>query len=129
MLASTLATKRKEPLPNACQRPEDLPYLAPERICDSLEADGRADIYSLGATVYALLTGRPPFQGKSLEDTIERICRTPPAKPSKCQPSIPSSLDRAVLKMLSKRPEDRFQASTEILAELEPIAKSAGLDS
>ncbi len=105
----------------------DVRYMSPERTRPSGEVDGRSDIYSLGATVYALLTGRPPFEGETLVDVITRIRQAEPAKPKKYQLAIPDLFEGTVLRMLAKRPEDRFQTAGNLLADLERVAKFQGL--
>ena len=60
-------------------------YMAPERTRSDMEVDIRADIYSLGATVYTLLTGRPPFEGKTLSETVAKIRQDDPVPPKKYQ--------------------------------------------
>jgi serine/threonine protein kinase len=97
--------------------------MAPERTRPSDPIDTRSDIYGLGATVYGLLTGRPPFEGSSMPDLITKIRQAEPVKPKKYQLSVPDIFEGAVLTMLAKRPEDRYQSPSELLAELERIAK------
>lgn len=101
--------------------------MSPERTRGTQDIDGRSDIYSLGATLYALLTGHPPFAGQTLVETITRIRQSEPVKPGKYQMGINSAFEGAVLKMLAKRPEDRFQRAAEVLAELERISKFCAL--
>ncbi|HWE40498.1 MAG TPA: FHA domain-containing serine/threonine-protein kinase [Isosphaeraceae bacterium] len=105
----------------------DLAYMSPERTRGDAHVDTRSDIYSLGATVYALLTGRPPFEGGSLPETIRKIRQDEPAKPKKFQMAIPDLLEGAVLRMLAKRPEDRYPTPTELVRDLERIAKFQGM--
>jgi hypothetical protein len=105
----------------------DVAYMSPERTRGAADVDGRADIYGLGATVYALLTGRPPFDGATLVEKITKIRKDEPVKPTKYQLSIPSNFEGAVLKMLAKRPEDRFQSADDLLTELERIGKFQGM--
>jgi serine/threonine protein kinase len=105
----------------------DVAYMSPERTRGTAEIDSRSDIYSLGATVYALLTGRPPFDGGALVETITRIRSAEPAKPKKFQLSIPDLFEGTVLKMLAKRPEERHQTPAELLADLERVAKYQGV--
>jgi serine/threonine protein kinase len=105
----------------------DVSYLSPERTKGTAEVDGRSDIFSLGATTYALLTGRPPFEGLSLLETVMKIRQSEPKKPKQYQPAIPDAVENAVLKMLAKRPEDRYQTAAELLAALERLAKMHGV--
>lgn len=87
----------------------DVQYLAPEQVGAGGAVDVRADIYALGALVYALLTGKPPFQGNTPLETATWILSRPPTTPRKFDPTIPEPLEKIVLKMLAKRPEERFQ--------------------
>ena len=96
-------------------------YMSPERTRGTQDIDGRSDIYGLGATLYALLTGRPPFEGSTLIEKITRIRQTEPDKPTKYQMGINGFFESAVLKMLAKRPQDRFQTASELLKELDRI--------
>lgn len=105
----------------------DVQYMSPERTRGTAGIDGRSDIYGLGATVYALLTGRPPCVGGTLVETITKIRQMAPEKPRKYQMSIPSQFEDTVLKMLEKRPEDRYQTADALLTDLERVAKFQGL--
>ena len=101
-------------------------YMAPERTpsCD-VEVDIRADIYSLGATVYTLLTGRPPFEGRRLlSETVTKIRQDDPVPPKKYQDSIPDEFQDVVEKMLAKRPEIRYQAPGQVTRALDRVAKA-----
>jgi serine/threonine protein kinase len=100
----------------------DVNYMSPERTQGTGSVDGRSDVYSLGATVYALLTGRPPFLGDSLPEIVRKIRQDEPAKPKKFHLSIPEQFEGIVLQMLAKRPEQRFQISADLLANLERVA-------
>src|SRR5262249_1443716 len=105
----------------------DVNYMSPERTRGSAEVDGRSDIYSLGATVYALLTGRPPCEGGSLLETITKVRQAEPVKPKKFQLSIPDLFEGTVLRMLAKGPDDRFQKPADLLTDLERVAKYQGV--
>jgi serine/threonine protein kinase len=105
----------------------DVEYMSPERTHAGTEVDGRADLYGLGATVYALLTGKPPFEGDTLVERITRIRQGEPVKPTKFQMSIPSGFEGVVLKLLAKKPDDRYQTAQEMLKELERVGKFNGV--
>jgi serine/threonine protein kinase len=104
----------------------DVTYMSPERTRGEGEVDGRSDLYGLGATVYALVTGRPPFTGGSLPEMIQKIRMQEPEKPSKYQLAIPPMFQGAVLKLLAKRPDERFQTAKDLLAELERVGRFSG---
>jgi serine/threonine-protein kinase len=101
----------------------ELSYLAPEQLEGGAYVDNLCDIYSLGAVLYAMLTGRPPFSGDHPEDVLAKIRSEPPEHPKVYQRSIPGSLDRAVMKMLAKQQIDRYANSTALLEDLERIAE------
>jgi pSer/pThr/pTyr-binding forkhead associated (FHA) protein len=104
----------------------DIFYLAPEQLgCDSA-VDHRADLYSLGATVYALLTGRPPFVG-SPADAVRQILIASPEPPKLRHLAIPSAFEGVVLRLLAKRPEDRFADAHSLLVELQRVGRYEGL--
>jgi serine/threonine protein kinase len=105
----------------------DIAYMAPERTKSDVEVDTRADIYGLGATLYALLTGKPPFQGKSLVETIAQIRQADPVPPKKFQLSIPDQFQDVVMVMLAKRPELRYQTPADAARALERLAKFQGV--
>ena len=78
-------------------------YIAPEQILDAQTADIRADIYSLGCTLYYLLTGQPPFKGTSLYDFFRRTHSM--AEPLNfVRPEVPVELAALVAKMMAKEP-------------------------
>jgi serine/threonine protein kinase len=127
MLAKGMGEDPEGEISVAGAPPGDVRYLAPEQTYGSAGgADGRADIYGLGATVYALLTGRPPFAGASAAETVAQVRRDAPARPTKYQMSIPARFEDVVLKMLAKEPEKRYQTGAELLAELERVGRFQG---
>ncbi len=95
-------------------------FMAPEQ-AQGKHVDARADIYSLGACAYSLLTGRPPFVGANEYDVIYKQLNEDPDPPRQVHPSggIPTWLDDAVMHAMRKDPADRFQSMTEFLAALE----------
>ena len=93
-----------------------LRFMAPERFRGI--SDPRCDLYSLGTTLYELLTFRPAFEGKDQLALIHRIENDPPAPLRQLDRKIPPDLDTIVLKALAKDPDDRFQSAEEFAAEL-----------
>ena len=87
--------------------------------------DHRSDLFSLGATCYALLTGKPPFAGTTLVETITKVRTAEPLKPSTFQLGMP--IEGVVVKLLAKPPDDRYQTADEVVAELERVARFSGV--
>jgi serine/threonine protein kinase len=127
LLAKALEGTLAEQITRPGELVGDVSYMSPERTRSSADVDGRSDIYSLGATVYALLTGRPPCEGGTLLETITKIRQAEPVKPKKFQLSIPDLFEGTVMRMLAKRPEDRFQKPADLLNDLERVAKYQGV--
>lgn len=92
-------------------------YMSPEQ-ARSGPLDGRTDEYSLGATLYELLTLRPPFEGRTTAELIEQITRDEPITPSRFDPRIPRDLETIILKALAKRPGDRYDTAAELAEDL-----------
>ena len=94
-------------------------YIAPEQAEGEKQIDGRADVYSLGATFYHLLTGKTPFLGSTAAAVIMAHLRQPVPDPRKVNPNIPESVSKIILRMLAKNPADRYPSCTELLQDLE----------
>jgi WD40 repeat protein len=97
-------------------------YIAPEQAEDSRAADVRSDIYSLGCTLYHLLTGRVPFPGDSVLRKLDGHRRSEPEALRKLRPEVPAELAAVVAKMMAKKPANRFRTPAEVAAALAPFA-------
>ncbi len=96
-------------------------FVAPEQAINSKTIDARADIYSLGCTLYFLLTGRPPFPGNSVSQRLAKHQTSPPPDVRLLQKDCPASVAELVRRMMAKRPEDRPKSVAELLAQIERI--------
>ncbi len=99
-------------------------YMAPEQAVGGA-VDGRCDIYALGAILFEMLLGRPPFRGKGAFETLRQQVSEPPPRPSEVRPDlqIPAIVERIVLKCLEKRPENRFSSAAGLARALRAVAR------
>jgi WD40 repeat protein/serine/threonine protein kinase len=95
-------------------------YMAPEQSLDSRRADIRADIYSLGCTLYHLMTGRPPFPGGTAMEKFLKHREIDPIPAWTLCAGVPRSLGDQLRRLMAKRPEERYQTPGEAAAALEP---------
>lgn len=94
-------------------------YMPPEQAIDSANVDQRADIYSLGCSLYVLVTGKPPFQGKTAMEVMTKHKTEPVVPPEVIVKRVPKALSVILLKMLAKNPADRYQTMDEVIVALE----------
>ena len=95
-------------------------YMPPEQARGNLdEVDTRSDIYAIGATLYQLLTGNPPFAAASVYETIRQVLNKEPAEPQERNPDIPQDLATICMKCLQKSPDKRYQTALELQEELQ----------
>jgi serine/threonine-protein kinase len=98
-------------------------YAAPEQLTDCAAADHRADIYNLGATLYHLLTGRPPFEGTTAAKMLAHQLADPDPVCA-VNPDVPEALSAVVGAMLAKSPADRPQTAAEVAQALMPFVST-----
>ena len=99
-------------------------YVAPEQAVDSSKVDVRADIYSLGATLYFLLAGRPLFpEGRTAQKLVWQQIKDP-VPLNRLRPEVPADLAAVVHRMLEKRPADRYATAAEVFEALEPFDRA-----
>lgn len=105
-------------------------YMAPEQALRPKDVDARADIYSLGCTLYALLCGNPPFSGSAYDHPLQKLAghgRDQPTSVLKSRPDVPTDLSTLVDRAMAKSPVDRWQSMAALAAALQPIAVKANL--
>jgi serine/threonine-protein kinase len=99
-------------------------YISPEQARGQRSVDTRSDIYSLGATLFHMVTGRIPFPGQSRADTIAKHLSDPAPSARLVNCSIPPEVDAMIQRMMAKAPEDRFQTPKDLYRELEKIRRT-----
>jgi serine/threonine protein kinase len=99
-------------------------FIAPEQALDARSADIRSDLYSLGSTLYFLLTGRPPFPGGSLAQKLLKHQLHDPTPVERLRPEVPPGVAAVVRRLMAKRPRDRYQTPGEAAQALAGAAAS-----
>ncbi|TWU57913.1 serine/threonine protein kinase [Rubripirellula reticaptiva] len=94
-------------------------FMAPEQTIDAANVDSRADIYSLGCTLFYLLTGRPPFDGPVATEVMQQHAEQAPPDITKINSRIPEPLAKIVNRSIAKQPADRYPSLVECIADLE----------
>src|SRR5262245_45095285 len=100
-------------------------YMAPEQARNARAADIRADLYSLGCTLYYLLTGQPPFPGEVPMEKLLKHWLEEPRPVEQLRPEVPPALGAVVRRLMAKRPEDRYQTPAELAVALVPFCRVA----
>jgi len=94
------------------------PYMPPEQTLDSSQVTAKSDVYSLGATLYHAVVGRPPFQAKTVVETIRLVAEQTPIAPRQADPHIDRDLETICLKCLEKDPVQRYPSAEALADEL-----------
>src|ERR1043166_7290511 len=96
-------------------------FMSPEQVRGDKDADIRADLYSLGATLYFLVTGKHPYEGKSAAETMSMHLNAPVPDPRKAVPTLHEDFAMAVHKLMAKERKDRYQKPLDLLDDLKKI--------
>ena len=99
-------------------------FISPEQANDARGADIRSDIYSLGATLYFLLAGRPPFAEGSVMHKLKSHAQADAERLDSLRENVPAELASVVAKMIAKDPDERFQTPAEVAVALEPFSRA-----
>jgi serine/threonine-protein kinase len=97
-------------------------YMSPEQLSSSKSVDARSDIWALGAVLYELVAGKPPFNGESIPQLVHAVMNNKPASLEALDASLPRGIDAVVLRALQKQRDDRYPSVAELAKELAPFA-------
>lgn len=128
MLAKALEGTQARQVTVPGQLVGDVAYMSPERIADTSKLDWRSDQYGLGATLFALLTGHPPFQSATLSELVKQIRTATPQFSVEVGQDANHDFLNSILKMLAKSPEGRFTFPSELLGCLNEIGRDSNVD-
>jgi serine/threonine protein kinase len=120
-VAALADAARPERITSAGQMLGTLDYMSPEQAEDAHSVDHRTDIYSLGCTMFRLLTGRPPYRGQTIVEKIVAHRDQPIPSLSAARPEVPADLDLIFQRMVAKRPDDRYQSMNDVVQDLETL--------
>lgn len=96
-------------------------YISPEQIVDFASATHTADIYAVGVVAYRMFVGTLPFMAEQVMDLLAKQMHEPPPPPRKYCPDLPEEVERIILKLLEKNPEDRYPTCAALVADLERL--------
>ncbi len=101
-------------------------YMSPEQAMGEADIDHRSDIYAVGVMAYEMLTGHPPFDGKTSQAVLSAHVMEQPTDISQQRPSVPPTLAQLIMRCLEKNPADRWQSAEEMLPRLEVVGTPSG---
>jgi Tol biopolymer transport system component len=101
-------------------------YMSPEQAMGERDLDARTDVYALGAVIYEMLTGEPPFTGPTAQAIVAKVMTDEPRPPSQLRRTVPPYLERVVLTALEKLPADRFASAAALANALDDREHRAG---
>src|SRR5262245_6716596 len=123
-LATMTETMQESPVTEQGTIVGTFQYMSPEQL-EGKEVDGRSDIFSLGAVLYEMVTGKRAFEGKSRLSIASAILEKEPAPIGSIKPLTPPALDHAVKKCLAKVPDERWQNASDLASELNWIGEGS----
>src|SRR5262249_23644523 len=123
-LTATLTSSHATPLTQQGTIVGTFQYMAPEQI-EGKEADARSDVFSLGAVLFEMVSGKRAFEGKTLVSVAASILEKEPEPIRTIQPLAPTSLERVIKKCLAKDPDARWQSAGDLASELRWIAEGS----
>ena len=94
-------------------------YMSPEQALGERTIDARTDVYALGCVLYEMLAGEPPFTGPSAQAIVAKVMNTTPAPVTATRPTVPTFVDAAIQRALSKLPADRFRSAADFATALQ----------
>jgi serine/threonine protein kinase len=97
-------------------------YMSPEQAMGTKEVDHRSDIYSLGVILFEMVCGKPPFFSQGFGELVHLHLNVPPPPPRTLVPSLPLPMESLILKMLAKRPEDRFPSMASVQEAIKQVS-------
>jgi tRNA A-37 threonylcarbamoyl transferase component Bud32 len=100
-------------------------YMAPEQAMGSRDVDHRADVYAVGAILFEMLTGRPPYVGTSMAKILVQVISEPPPAPRQIRADLPADLERIVLKAMARERDSRYGTMAELGRDLAAFVRSA----
>jgi hypothetical protein len=98
-------------------------YMSPEQVAASTPIDHRTDVYSLGATLYELATGRPVFEADSVPQLLAQVRDSEPIPPRQHRPDLPRDLETILLRCLAKSPDDRYASARDLADDLRAFSE------
>ena len=98
-------------------------YISPEQIRGELNIDFRADVYSLGATFYHMVTGKLPFEGSTPAAVMHKHLKEPLVPPDHLVPTLSTGIGEIIERMMAKKPEERYQSMKDLIADLESVQR------